>query len=351
MSANKSKKEEGGLVDQRKLIILTTIIKNYLETGEPVGSRTISKYSGLNLSSATIRNEMSDLEEMGYILQPHTSAGRVPSDKGYRFYVDQLMAKQERDLSDVRSSMFDRIEKLESALQSLVRNIASDTHYTALVSGPRMEKNRIKFLQISLVEKGKLLFLLMFEGNIIKTMTVDVDEDLEQNAILSVNLLLNDILGGHCVEEITKEDIRALVDRSQHKKTMETLLRSLESMLRTDEQDVEIYTSGATNIFKYPELMDSENASKLIFTLESKEELAGLLQEAEEQEEDRSIQVYIGKESPLQDMADCALVTAKYQLGNGMHGTIGVIGPKRMDYEKVLDTLSRLIQQMGNIPL
>ena len=328
-------------MDQRKLIILTTIIKNYLETGEPVGSRTISKYSGLNLSSATIRNEMSDLEEMGYILQPHTSAGRVPSDKGYRFYVDQLMAKQERDLSDVRSSMFDRIEKLESALQSLVRNIASDTHYTALVSGPRMEKNRIKFLQISLVEKGKLLFLLMFEGNIIKTMTVDVDEDLEQNAILSVNLLLNDILGGHCVEEITKEDIRALVDRSQHKKTMETLLRSLESMLRTDEQDVEIY----------PELMDSENASKLIFALESKEELAGLLQEAEEQKEDRSIQVYIGKESPLQDMADCALVTAKYQLGNGMHGTIGVIGPKRMDYEKVLDTLSRLIQQMGNIPL
>ena len=310
-------------MDQRKLIILTTIIKNYLETGEPVGSRTISKYSGLNLSSATIRNEMSDLEEMGYILQPHTSAGRVPSDKGYRFYVDQLMEKQERDLSDVRSSMFDRIEK-----------------------------NRIKFLQISLVERGKLLFLLMFEGNIIKTMTVDIDEDLEQNAILSINLLLNDVLGGHSVEEITEEYIRTLLDRSRHRKTMGLLLQSLESMLRTDEQDVEIYTSGATNIFKYPELMDSENASKLIFALESKEELAGLLQEAEEKEEDnKSIQVYIGKESPLQDMADCALVTAKYRLENGMHGTIGVIGPKRMDYEKVLDTLSRLIQEMGEIPL
>ena len=339
-------------MDQRKLIILTTIIKNYLETGEPVGSRTISKYSGLNLSSATIRNEMSDLEEMGYILQPHTSAGRVPSDKGYRFYVDQLMAKQERDLSDVRSSMFDRIEKLESALQSLVRNIASDTHYTALVSGPRMEKNKIKFLQISLVERGKLLFLLMFEGNIIKTMTVDMDEDLEQNAILSINLLLNDVLGGHCVEEITEEYIRALLDRSRHRKTMEILLRALESMMRTDEQDVEIYTSGATNIFKYPELMDSENASKLIFALESKEELAGILQEMEKKDEDKkSIQVYIGKESPLEDMADCALVTAKYRLLNGMHGTIGVIGPKRMDYEKVLDTLNRLIHEMGDIPL
>ena len=207
-------------------------------------------------------------------------------------------------------------------------------------------------MQISLVEKGKLLFLLMFEGNIIKTMTVDIEEDLEQNAVLSINLLLNDVLGGHCVEEITEEYIRALLDRSRHRKTMGLLLQSLESMLRTDEQDVEIYTSGATNIFKYPELTDSENASKLIFALESKEELAGLLQEAEEKEEDnKSIQVYIGKESPLQDMADCALVTAKYRLGNGMHGTIGVIGPKRMDYEKVLDTLSRLIQEMGEIPL
>ena len=188
-------------MDQRKLIILTTIIKNYLETGEPVGSRTISKYSGLNLSSATIRNEMSDLEEMGYILQPHTSAGRIPSDQGYRFYVDQLMEKQERDLSEVKSSMFERIEKLESALQSLVRNIASDTHYTALVSGPRMEKNRIKFLQISQVEEGKLLLLLMFQGNIIKTTTVNCEENLEQSAVLSINLLLNDVLSGHTVEE------------------------------------------------------------------------------------------------------------------------------------------------------
>ena len=338
-------------MDQRKLIILTTIIKNYLETGEPVGSRTISKYSGLNLSSATIRNEMSDLEEMGYIVQPHTSAGRIPSDQGYRFYVDQLMEKQERDLSEVKSSMFERIEKLDSALQSLVRNIASDTHYTALVSGPRMEKNRIKFLQISQVEEGKLLLLLMFQGNIIKTTTVNCEENLEQSAVLSINLLLNDVLSGHTVEELNEQHVRALLDRTKHSKVIEVLLPKLEQLLRTDEQDLEIYTSGATNIFKYPELTDSENASKLIFALESKEELAGLLQEAEEKEEDKSIQVYIGKDSPMKDMADCALVTAKYQLGNGMHGTIGVIGPKRMDYEKVLRTLNRLIQEMEEVPL
>ena len=261
------------------------------------------------------------------------------------------MEKQERDLSEVKSSMFERIEKLESALQSLVRNIASDTHYTALVSGPRMEKNRIKFLQISQVEEGKLLLLLMFQGNIIKTTTVNCEENLEQSAVLSINLLLNDVLSGHTVEELNEQHVRALLDRTKHSKVIEVLLPKLEQLLRTDEQDLEIYTFGATNIFKYPELTDSENASKLIFALESKEELAGLLQEAEEKEEDKSIQVYIGKDSPMKDMADCALVTAKYQLGNGMHGTIGVIGPKRMDYEKVLRTLNRLIQEMEEVPL
>lgn len=333
-------------MDQRKVIILTTIIKNYLETGEPVGSRTISKFSGLNLSSATIRNEMSDLEEMGYIIQPHTSAGRIPSDKGYRFYVDQLMEKQERALSDVRSSMFARMERLESTLQTLVRNIASDTHYAALVSGPSMQKNKIKFLQLSLVERQKVLFLLMFQGNIVKTTTLDIPEDLEQAAILSLNLLLNDVLAGFSVEELGERDIRSLLDRTPHKATMECVLRGMQELLHPEEEEVEIYTSGATNIFKYPELTDSENASKLISALERKEELAGLLQSSDSGEQEGSIQVYIGKESPLEDIADCAVVTAKYHLGNGMQGTIGVIGPKRMDYEMVLKTLAGLIQEM-----
>ena len=333
-------------MDQRKVIILTTIIKNYLETGEPVGSRTISKFSGLNLSSATIRNEMSDLEELGYIIQPHTSAGRIPSDKGYRFYVDQLMEKQERALSDVKSSMFARMERLESTLQALVRNIASDTHYAALVSGPSMQKNKIKFLQLSLVEKQKVLFLLMFQGNIVKTITLDIPEDLEQAAILSLNLLLNDVLAGFSVEELGEKDIRSLMDRTPYKATMETVLRGMQELLHPEEEEVEIYTSGATNIFKYPELTDSENASKLIYALERKEELAGLLKDNESEEKDGSIQVYIGKESPLEDVTDCAVVTAKYHLGNGMQGTLGVIGPKRMDYEKVLKTLTNLIQDM-----
>jgi Transcriptional regulator of heat shock gene len=196
------------------------------------------------------------------------------------------------------------------------------------------------------VEKQKVLFLLMFQGNIVKTITLDIPEDLEQAAILSLNLLLNDVLAGLSLEELGEKDIRSLMDRTPYKATMETVLRGMQELLHPEEEEVEIYTSGATNIFKYPELTDSENASKLISALERKEELAGLLKDNESEEKDGSIQVYIGKESPLEDVTDCAVVTAKYHLGNGMQGTLGVIGPKRMDYEKVLKTLTKLIQDM-----
>ena len=135
-------------LDGRKVTILKAIIKTYLETGEPVGSRTISKYSDLKLSSATIRNEMSDLEEMGYILQPHTSAGRIPSDKGYRFYVDQLMEEKDQEMNQVQELMFQRVDRLELVLKRLVQMLASNTNYAAMISGPRYQQGKLKCLQL-----------------------------------------------------------------------------------------------------------------------------------------------------------------------------------------------------------
>ncbi|NWO20797.1 heat-inducible transcription repressor HrcA [Oribacterium sp. oral taxon 102] len=337
-------------MDSRKVVILTTIIKNYLETGEPVGSRTISKYSGLNLSSATIRNEMSDLEEMGFILQPHTSAGRIPSDKGYRFYVDQLMEHQRKELDEVKSSMFERVDKLENTLKTLVRTVAQNTEYAAMVTGPSLQKNRIKFIQVSLVDGLRILLVIMLEGNIIKTATILLggSEHPDSNAILSLNLLLNDELSGLSVESLTEERCGKILARSEFRETLREILRGIVETLRYDGSDLQIYTSGATNIFKYPELTDSDNASKLISALEQKDELIELIQGVEQDTEatKRQIQVYIGKESPLQNMADCSVVTASYRLGNGMKGTIGVIGPKRMDYERVLEILSKLMNEM-----
>ena len=154
-------------LDDRKMKILQAIIRNYLETGEPVGSRTISKYTDLNLSSATIRNEMADLEEMGYILQPHTSAGRIPSDKGYRFYVDALMQK-ERQVSEMQELLVERQEKMETMLKQVAKVLAANTQYATMISAPTVKRNKLKFIQLSRVDANQLLAVIVIEGNIIK---------------------------------------------------------------------------------------------------------------------------------------------------------------------------------------
>ena len=155
-------------LDERKKKILKAIIQTYLETGEPVGSRTISKYTDLNLSSATIRNEMSDLEELGYILQPHTSAGRIPSDAGYRLYVDELMREKEQEVSEIKELMIERTDKMEKVLKQVVKVLASNTNYATMITGPTYHRNKLKFIQLSKVAEMQLLAVLVIEGNIVK---------------------------------------------------------------------------------------------------------------------------------------------------------------------------------------
>ena len=156
-------------LDERKITILKAIIKTYLETGEPVGSRTISKSLDIKLSSATIRNEMSDLEEMGYIIQPHTSAGRIPSDKGYRFYVDQIVLEKDTEVTEFKDMMVQKVDKLELVLKRMAQMLAANTNYAAMISGPSYHKTKLKFIQLSKMEEGKLLAVIVVEGNIIKT--------------------------------------------------------------------------------------------------------------------------------------------------------------------------------------
>ena len=191
-------------LDERKKKILHAIIRNYQETGEPVGSRTISKYSDLQLSSATIRNEMSDLEEMGLIVQPHTSAGRIPTDKGYRLYVDHMLeeAKKEQDsekqLPQARDFLIERMDRMELVLQQMAKLLAANTNYTSMISAPRYNRNKVNFIQLSRVEVQKLLAVIVVEGNIIKNSMFDVDEPLSDEDILSLNLMRRDQSGNYC---------------------------------------------------------------------------------------------------------------------------------------------------------
>lgn len=339
-------------LDARKMKILKAIIQNYLETGEPVGSRTISKFSDLQLSSATIRNEMSDLEEMGYIIQPHTSAGRIPSDKGYRLYVDQLMQDSEakdRELSEMKDFIIQKVDRVENVLKQMAKLLANNTQYAALITGPQLHQNKLKFIQLSKMDTGKLLAVIVVEGNIIKNTILDIEEDLTDEALLNLNILLNTTLNGLTIEQITLGSINRMKGQAGiYSNLIQKVLDAVAEAIQIDD-DMQIYTSGTTNIFKYPELSDGEKASKLLSTLEEKKQLQELIADNLDKEGKNEIQVYIGDETPVQTMKDCSVVTASYDLGEGLHGTIGIIGPKRMDYEHVVSTLRTLMAQLDAV--
>lgn len=355
-------------LDDRKVKILKAVIQNYLETGEPVGSRTISKYTDLKLSSATIRNEMADLEELGYIVQPHTSAGRIPTDKGYRLYVDNLMSQKEQELSDRESRISDRekevdsmrdmlnekVDRVEELLQNVAKVLAKDTNYATMVSAPQVKGNKLKFVQISQLEKDKILAVIVMEGNVIRNKVINVSEELSQENILKLNILLNTSLTGLTLEQMNLSMISKMENQAgEHMKLVKEVLDAIVEAVGNEDQ-LQIYTSGATNIFKYPELSDSSKASELIYTLEEKQSLSGFLTDREngeqgEEADSHSIQVYIGSETPVEAMKDCSVVTATYELQDGLKGTIGIIGPKRMDYEKVVESLKTIQTQLDEV--
>lgn len=335
-------------LNERKLKILKAVIQNYLETGEPVGSRTISKYTDLNLSSATIRNEMADLEELGYIVQPHTSAGRIPSDKGYRLYVDMLMQDKEQEVTEIKEQMLEKADKMDQLLKQAARVLANSTNYATMVSAPVSAKNRLKFIQLSQVDEEQLIAVIVLEGNIVKNQILKVDEELDSETLLKLNMLLNTTLNGMAIDQITLGLIAKLKEQAGiHSGVISDVLDAVANVIQL-EQDMEIYTSGATNIFRYPELSDKQSAQEIISAFEEKQQLSELVTQTLSSDS-KGIQVYIGNETPVQNMKDCSVVTATYELGEGMQGTIGIIGPKRMDYECVMDTLKTLQTELDTI--
>lgn len=336
-------------LDERKRKILKAVIRNYLETGEPVGSRTISRYTDLNLSSATIRNEMADLEEMGYILQPHTSAGRIPSDKGYRFYVDSMMEEKEREVVEMKEMLVERQDKMELLLKQVVKVLAQNTNYATMISAPKAHGNKVKFIQLSHVDENQILAVIVVEGNVIRNNILHVEEKLSDETLLKLNILLNTHLNGMSIGDISLGMISAMKQQAGiHSDIISNVIDAVAEAIQ-GEEDLQIYTSGTSNIFKYPELSDQQSASELIGTFEEKNKLSGLLQDTQSVENGSGIQVYIGKETSVSSMKDCSVVTATYELEEGMRGTIGIVGPKRMDYDKVIGILKTLQGQLDEL--
>jgi len=293
---------------------------------------------------------------MGLILQPHTSAGRIPSDKGYRLYVDNMIAEKEKDLAerekeveDMKDFLNKKVDKVEEILQGMAKMLAVNTNYATMISAPPAKLNRLKFIQLSQVEEGKILCVIVMEGNIIKNKIINVDAELDSETILKLNILCNTSLNGLTAQEINLGIISKMTGQAGEQ--VEVVKSIIEAIAETigDEEAYEVYTGGTTNIFKYPELSGSEKASELISTFEEKQLLATLADENESENTGTGIQIYIGEENHEQRLKDCSVVTAKYEIEEGVQGTIGIIGPKRMDYEKVVEALKSVQTQLDNV--
>ena len=335
-------------LSERKVKILKAIIQNYLDTGEPVGSRTISKYTDLNLSSATIRNEMSDLEEMGYLMQPHTSAGRIPSDKGYRFYVDTMFDEKEQEVEELHRLLTEKADQVDQLLQQAAKVLAVNTNYATMITSPKYTRNKLKFIQLSNVSEDQLLVVVVADGNVVRNKVIHMDEELDNETLLKLNILLNTNLTGIPMEDINLGMFAKLREQAGiHSEVINGVLIAVAESINVE--DLQVYTSGVTNMLKYPELMDKGTAQELMEVFEEKQELAGFIQDNFDTENSHGVQIYIGTEAPNQNYEDCSVVTATYELGEGMKGTIGIIGPKRMDYKNVVRSLKNLKQELDEI--
>lgn len=338
-------------LDERKLKILQAIIRTYLETGEPVGSRTISKYSDLNLSSATIRNEMSDLEEMGYILQPHTSAGRIPSDKGYRLYVDTMLDDKAQEVHDMKAELTEKAGKIDDLLKRVAKLLAVNTNYATMVSGPRYASKKVKFIQLTLVDERSLLVVIVLDNNVVKNKMIHMEDSMDQETLLRLNFIMNTTLNGLDVMDMNLAVIQKIKEQmGAHNSVIDSVLEIIGSAL-TEDEDLEIYTSGATNILKYPELADKSNAAQILSAFEEKKDLNEWIEQESvgQNDDNHAIQVYIGGETQVESMKDCSLVTATYRIDDGVYGKVGIVGPKRMDYDKVVATLQSMMEQLDDI--
>lgn len=238
---------------------------------------------------------------------------------------------------------------MESVLKQMAKMLAANTNYATMISAPQVKGNKLKFIQLSRVEKCQLLTTIVVEGNVIKNSMIVVDDPLDDETLLKLNILLNTNLNGLPIEEINLAMIAKLKQQAGDcANIVAEVMDAVASQIKNDE-NVEIYTSGANNIFKYPELADHQRASELITTFEEKQLLTELVNETLTDETGTGIQVYIGNETPVRTMKDCSVVTATYELEEGVKGTIGIIGPRRMDYDKVIHTLKTLKSQLDTI--
>ena len=321
------------MLDERKRMVLRAIIDSYIETAEPVGSRTIARKHDLGVSPATIRNEMADLEDAGYLQQPHVSAGRIPSDKGYRFYVDALMEPYvfpRPQLQQLQQEISNEKVSPERSIYEAARLLAFLTESVSLVVAPSTDQLAFRYLQLVPLEDSSILVTVVLHPGIVKNRIIRTKKDYSAEKVAELSAMLNQKLKGITYRELGPTVFTEVIrDYGEIGRALVELI--LQGLL--EDNGEKIYASGTVNILNQPEFRDLERAKALFETLEQKDYLLSLLSAGTKSS---GVQVVIGEEHVSSVLQACSLVTCTYYVGDDVVGTIGVIGPTRMDYAKVM---------------
>jgi heat-inducible transcriptional repressor len=335
-------------ISERKQQILRAVVINYIKTAEPVGSRTVARSYRMGLSSATIRNEMADLEELGYLVQPHTSAGRIPSQLGYRYYVDNLMSLE--DLSDddelalSTSLSTEKMREIEQIILNSAKVLSSATNQTSLIMGPQFRKSAFRQMRIVPLDENRGLVVLITDTGFIKNKVIDMKQQLSQAELHQVVTYLNQKLSGLTIDQVTTSLINELKrDLFRRLEILEQAFILLEESLK-EEKQIRVFLGGTTNILNQPEFKDVDKIRRMLNLFEQEPLLFKIL---EESSNDNDITIRIGGENEFIDIQECTLITGTYKIHDKTIGTLGVLGPTRMDYSRVVSVMRRLVDHLN----
>lgn len=318
------------MLDDRKIKVLYAVIDSYLLTAEPIGSRTISKQYDLGVSSATIRNEMSDLEDLGYLNKPHTSSGRVPSDKAYRLYVDQILKAKKLKIDMNKKEEIKRIltresNEIDQLIQNTAKILSAITSYTALAISPQIKKIKLKHIQLIPIDPSEILVVLVGDSGIIKNTIFRIEQEIPGDQLNRISNFLSHKLKGLTIDDIGKAmDNGIFEEMYEFKEIIDSIIPIINKSLE-DIDDVEVYADGVTKIFNFPEYKDLDKARSFISFIEDKELLVDILLN---DSLENGIEITIGDENIYDPIKDCSLITTTYKLGDLTIGKIGVIGPQ-----------------------
>ena len=332
------------MLNERERQVLQAIIEEYINTAEPVSSGTIVENYNLGYSSATIRNDMAELEKLGYLEKPHTSFGRIPSAKGYRFYVDELLNDENISLDEIqyiKTKLETKVNEIEELTKIATNTLSEITHYTTVAIGPEASNNIISDVKFISLGNRILMAVVLTENGAIKETIIKYDEDLSQSQVESLNYLFRNKLKGKPLTKIDKPMEEYIISSMEDQ--VDVIKPIIYQMNKSLDESEKIFLEGANNVFDFPEFKKIDTARNFLSILDTKEQVMEILNSGFA----KDINIYIGEENEKEELRNLSIVTFRHSVGNKDFGTIGIIGPKRMDYSKVISVMKYISKKLN----